>query len=367
MKPIYFLPFVLLLTALIAACNGGTDTQERGNITKAGPGAINDNAPSGLTVLTWRYLTRDRDIIAGYEQRTGAKVNVVVRPLREIIATAAAGQPLGADVVLLPTLEDAVRLRDFNALQPFFVDAFTNGDVADRYLDNEGYWAGLTRWTMINVYNPNAVTQEEASSYQGLVSVANRGIRVGAAHPDSSGLAGVVAALYTNVRPEAASVWADLMYQKTVGGLRGNDTDQLDRMLAGELDMAFVSLGAALRWFLDGNPTHFEAGKTWGMQYPRSRATDENYFNMTTVVMPARIANRSQSMRFINYLFDKEVNQQLASGWFEYPVQTFARPDGYITTLGQRLGLSVTGEELDQQIPAAWSIINQVAERANAQ
>lgn len=345
----------LLFIGLLGLFSCGNDNPS------AGGNAPAQDFPVGLNLLTWRYLAQDAALIKGFELRYRTKVNVIVKPMRDIIEEASRGA-LNADVVLLPTLEDAVRLRNFNVLQPFFVDAFTNGNVDDRYLDNEGYYAGLTRWTMVSVYNPNAVTSEEAGSYAGIVKATRRGIRLGVAHPDSSGLAGVVAGLNANLNSKAAAIWAQSVYEKSVGGPNGSDTDQLNRMLSGQLDMAFVSLGTAVRWFLNGDPQHFKAAETWRVRFPHTQATDINFFNITCVAMPANAPNRNMAVALINYLFAKDVQQKLTNAWFEYPAESFTEANDYLYGFPDQIGLKVNAETIEQNIPAAWALINQIAE-----
>ncbi len=349
-----------LLFICLTACGGDKGPKANRGI-QAGPGTLGTPNKT-LRLMTWRYLAQDQAIIKAFEDRYAAKVEVIVRPMKDIVADAVAGTPLNADVLIVPTLEDAARLRGFNALQPFFVDAFTNGDVADRFLDNEGYWAGLTRWTMVSVFNPNAVTSTEASSYLGLAKLTGRGIRLGVAHPDSSGLAGVVAGLHHNLNPDAAALWAKTIYTKSVGGPQGNDQDQLNRMLAGDLDVAFVSLGNAVRWFLDGNPQHFAAAEAWRVRFPHTEATNMNFYNMTCVTMPANAPDRNLGAKMIDFLFQQNIQEILTTGWFEFPSQTFAEANDYLYGFPDNIGLKVSGEEIESRLPAAWGIINQVAE-----
>jgi iron(III) transport system substrate-binding protein len=320
-----------------------------------------DNRPPGLRLLTWRYLAQDAEIVKKFEQRYRTKVAVSVKPMAEIVATAASGQALNADVVIVPSLEDATRLRGFGALQPFFVDKFTNGDVADRYLDNEGYYAGLTRWTMAAVYNPNAVTSEEAGSYRGIASLPLRGIRLGMAHPDSSGFAGIVSSLYTTVNPDAAALWAKVMYERSVGLPNGSDYDQMDRLLAGDLDIAFVSSGNAVRWFLNGNPVHYEAGGAWRVRFPQTEASGVNFYNMTCVTMAANAPNRNMAMTFINYLYEPENQRIMSDAWFEFPCETFSETNSYLYGIPDRIGLAFSAERTEEHISTAWQIINQIA------
>lgn len=311
--------------------------------------------------MTWRYLPQDKQIIQEFEARYRIKVDVIIKPMREIVAAAQAGNAPEADVLWVPTLEDATRLRGFEVLQPFFVDAFTNGDVADRYLDNQGYYAGLTRWTMATVYNPKAVTAEEASSYRGIATAPNRGVRLGVAHPDSSGLAGVISGLHSNLNPKAAALWAEAVYKGATGGTFGSDNDQMDRMLAGELDMAFVSSGAATRWILNGNPQHYDAGRLWRIAIPHTEATDLNFFNMTCVTMPVNAANRNMGMAFINYLYSLKVQQTLTDAWFEFPCQSFSEPNSYLYNYQGDVGVRVGAEQIEANIPMGWALVNQAA------
>ncbi|OAV44730.1 ABC transporter substrate-binding protein [Lewinella sp. 4G2] len=317
--------------------------------------------PVGLTVVTWRHLAQDAAIIKAFEDRMRIDVKVVIKPMREIMAGAAAGAGLEGDVVLVPTLEDAARLRGFDVLQPFFVNAFTQGEVSDAYVDNEGYYSGLTRWTMATVYNPNAVTAEEASTYRGVLEAPLRGIRLGAAHPDSSGLAGVIAGLNATLNQQAADFWAQGIYNKAAGGLQGNDYDVLERMLAGELDMAFVSSGAVMRWFLNGNQTHYAAGDAWRVKLPRTQATDDNFMNMTCITVPATAPNRVMALNFIDYLYEKNVQTQLTDAYFEYPTQSFTESNEYLYGIRDVIGRKPVVEVLENNLPLAWSLINREA------
>lgn len=362
MKRILFPLLVACLAIVFFACGDGKQPARSAG-PQAGPGAINSGA-APLRLMTWRYLPQDAEIVRAFSARYGVKVEVITRPMRDIVGDAVAGRTIQADVLLVPTLEDAVRLQGFNALQPFFVDAFTNGDVSDRYLDNEGYWAGLTRWTMATVFNPNAVTTEEASSYRGIIEATGRGLKLGMAHPDSSGFAGVVAGLATNLNPDAASLWAKTMYERSVGGPQGSDNDQMNRMLAGEIDLAFVSLGAAVRWFLNGNPQHFAAAEQWRVRFPHTQATDINFINMTCVTMPANTPNRDMALKMIDFLFQQDNQETMSNAWFEFPCQSFAEANEYLYGFPGQIGLKVSGEDIDRSLPTAWGIINGVAEQA---
>ena len=349
----------VLLT--LFACGGNDEPASQTVTTTA------DAPPVGLTVMTWRYLPQDRAIIEKFEARYRIQVEVIVRPMREVVAAAQQGHVPRADVLLLPTIEDAARLRGFNVLQPFFVDAFTEGQVGDRDLDNEGYYAGLSKWTMSAVYNPKAVTEAEASSYLGIAKAMGRGARVGVAHPDSSGLASLVGGLAANLSPDAAALWTRTVYGRATNGLYGSDYDQMNRMLAGEIDMALVSSGAAARWLLNGDKLHYDAGALWRIALPATEASNVNFPNWTCVAMPANTQRRNLAMAFINTLFSPENQQVLTDAWFEFPTYAFGTPNEYLNNYRGVVGNKFTAEMAEAACPVGWAMINQVAEESRGQ
>jgi ABC-type Fe3+ transport system substrate-binding protein len=167
--------------------------------------------------------------------------------------------------------------------------------------------------------------------------------------------------LHSNLNPKAAALWAEAVYKGATGGTFGSDNDQMDRMLAGELDMAFVSSGAATRWILNGNPQHYDAGRLWRIAIPHTEATDLNFFNMTCVTMPVNAANRNMGMAFINYLYSLKVQQTLTDAWFEFPCQSFSEPNSYLYNYQGDVGVRVGAEQIEANIPMGWALVNQAA------
>ncbi|MEM9836012.1 MAG: extracellular solute-binding protein, partial [Bacteroidota bacterium] len=343
----------LLLLLLLASC----ENKSKDNATTV---TANQQTYGTVNLVTFRHLVQDQEIVKAFEERYRLKVNVEVVPAATIIRRAQEGV-LGGDVVITPTLEDIVRLKNFDQLQPFFVDAFSRGNVDDGYLDDQGYFAGLSRWTMAAVFNPNAVAIEEVSTYKNIAKLPLRGIRIGMAHPDSSGLAATVAGLTRIVNDRAATLWTKLLYDGLTGSMIGNDYDVMDRMLKGDLDVAFVSSGAAVRWFLNGNPTHFKAAEAWRVKYPATETDEVNFFNMTSIGVIKNAPNRPQALQFIDFLFKKENQEKMGDAIFEYPTEAFSISNDYLSGIRGAPGRKISATETASRLPLAWGIINQVA------
>lgn len=354
--------FLLLLTLIMFSCGEKNNTADNSNNNNAAPSPGVQNMAAGITLTTFRYLPAEQDLVAEFEKRFRTKVNVNVMSPREIILKAQANQ-LEGDVFIVPTLEDIVRLKNFNQLQPFYVDVFSEGNVDDGYMDNEGYYAGLTRWTMCAVYDPKAVAVDEVSTYKNLAKLPSRGIKLGIAHPDSSGLAGVVSGLSKIVNPQGAQLWTNIMYNGLAIPADNNDKYLMDQLLLGNLQVAFVSSGAAVRWFMNGDPNHFEAGKRLRVKFPRTETDNVNFFNMTSIGMKANTPNRNMAMRFINFLYLKESQEKLATATFEYPTEAFSETDTYLLGLPDPIGRQVSANTIEDNIPLGWEIINRIGQQ----
>lgn len=348
--PGIILLFVLLL---VSACGGGSSADDRSQPTAS---QLGGEAPT-LSILTYQHNAIEQQIVDAFERETNIKVNVYLQPMKNIISAAQNGT-IGGDLVFFPTLEDAVRLRNFEVLQPFFVESFSDGTVDDRYVDNEGYYAGLRRWSMVAVYNFRQVAEGEVDSYLGLVKATDRGLRLGVAHPDSSGLAGIVGGLYRVVNPQAAALWTQTLNNRLTGTMSGNDYDQLERLKNGEIDIALVSVGALLRWTWGGNPENQAAADNWQARYPKTQTGDLNFVNISGLGLLAGAPNRSAASRFIDYLYQKENQELLGNYYKEYPTQVFAIPSDFLLGLRGAPGREVTVDQLEENIPQAWAILN---------
>ncbi|MEM6396172.1 MAG: extracellular solute-binding protein [Bacteroidota bacterium] len=346
--------FLCTITLLLStACGDGSSSNDRSQPTVS---QLSTEAPK-LSILTYQYNTFEQQIVEEFEAETNIDVTVYLQPMKSIISAAQNGT-IGGDLVFFPTLEDAVRLRNFEVLQPFFVESFSDGTVDDRYVDNEGYYAGLRRWSMVAVYNFRQVAEDEVNSYLSLVKAPERGLKIGVAHPDSSGLAGIVSGLYRVVNPQAAALWTKTLNDRIFGPMSGNDYDQLERLKNGEIDIALVSVGALLRWTWGGNPENQAAADNWQARYPKTQTGDFNFVNISGVSLLAGAPNRSAASRFIDFLYQQDNQEKLGNYYKEFPTQVFAIPSEFILGLKGAPGREVTVDQLEENIPQAWAIIN---------
>ncbi len=341
--------FILLA---LAACGQPED--------KGGSQGVRQDFGS-VRLLTYRYLPQDKAIIDSFQLKYKVRVEVELHSPASLLLQAQQKQ-LKGDLVMVPKLGDIVRMKSFGILQPFYLNAFSAGNVDDGYMDREGYYAGISRWSMAAVYNPNAVASDEVKTYRSIAQIPLRGIRMGMAHPDSSGLATVVAGLATLVNETGAALWAKMMMEGATPPLAGNDYDQLDRMLAGELDMAFVSASAAVRWLLNGDPQHFAAAEVWRIAYPHTEKDFITLMDVSSLGVLADAPNRDNALKLANYYFQQPNQELICDALFEYPNESFSVVSDFLMNLSGSPNRSVSADMLEDQLPFAYQVINKVAE-----
>jgi ABC-type glycerol-3-phosphate transport system substrate-binding protein len=110
MKSLLQLIAALALILSVAACGNDKAPARNTSGIKAGPGAINQSTSNTVKLMTWRYLTQDKEIIRDFETKYSVKVDVKVRSMVDIIADAVAGTKLDADVLIVPTLRRVATL-----------------------------------------------------------------------------------------------------------------------------------------------------------------------------------------------------------------------------------------------------------------
>lgn len=303
---------LFLFVVLFSACKPEAATDNSTTTTTA-------NA-NNLALLSHRYLVQDQQLYGTFRVRANKGVDVYLNEGEEIIANAQKG-PLRGDAVILEDLYQAHLLKKTGALSPY--NAATFGDyVPSRYVDNEGYWAALTRWTMSLVYLPERVDLEQMRTYGSLLDPRYQG-RISMAHPDSSGLISMVAGMIAAHGEEPARIYLETLKNNLSGPPRGNDWDAISDILRGNADIALVNGSQFMRYRHSGNAEMFKAME--GLQVEVPVDTDgNNYYNITPISILNNAPFRNYAISLVEFLTIEENQGMFAEAALEYPVNVFA-------------------------------------------
>lgn len=303
----------LLAIVGLAQCtpanDGGTSTQ--------------GNKAVGKTVRMYhhRYLVQDEELYGRFQANTECDIALTPMSGQAILEAALRGELQGGDIVVLESLYQAHQLRKAGLIEPYNVGNFGH-EVPSRYVDNEGYWAGLTRWTMGYVYNPEKLDYYAMQRYTGMLADEMLG-RVVMSHPDSSGFVTFAATMWGAYGAIPTRAYLEKLAGNLAHAPRGNDLEAILEVANGTADIAFVNVSEFLRYRYSGDPEAFRRTESLAVAIPRD-ARDNNFYDITPVCVLKNPPQRRYALSLIDYLTLRQNQTPYAEAAKEYPVNVYA-------------------------------------------
>ncbi len=343
---VLLLPFIVLLNS----CNNDSPTNNPP--PPPAPPAQNSN----LSLITYRYLVQDQQLLNQYRSRANKAVDVYKYSSDEIVALAKQGQ-LSGDVVIVEDLYDAHQLKKAGVISPY--NAGTFGDyIPSRYIDNEGYWGGLNRWTMSFVYRPAAVNLQDMRKYGSILDPKYKG-RIAMAHPDSSGLISMVAGMIAAHGEEPARIYLQTLKENLHAPPKGGDYEAISAVLRGNADVAFVNGSQFMRFKHSGNPELYKALDVLEMEIPTDN-DGNNYFNITPICILNNAPFRNYGINLVEFLTIEENHGIFVEANLEYPVNVFTElPELLNFTFNLPQG-KISAEMTENQLDKAAELVKQI-------
>lgn len=338
----------LLIYCLVSACKSDT-------ATSTPPAAASSN-PENIALLSHRYLVQDQQLLTTFRTRANKGVDVYVYEGKDVVELAKKG-PLKGDLVILEDLYQAHQLKKAGVISPY--NAGTFGDyVPSRYVDNEGYWAGVSRWTMSFVYRPDKVDLLQMRKYGGILDPRYKG-RVAMAHPDSSGLISMVASMVAAHGEEPARIYLETLKQNLNHAPKGSDWEAISSVLRGDADIAFINGSEFLRYQHSGNPEMFKSLAALEMEIPTDN-DENNYYNITPICILNNAPYRNYAINLVEFLTIEENQGMFAEAVFEHPVNVFS-PSGELlnNTFNLPQG-KISAEMAENQLDKAEQLVHQI-------
>jgi ABC-type Fe3+ transport system substrate-binding protein len=345
MKNVFFL---LLVCCLFTACKPEATTNT--------PPAQSTANPDNISLVSHRYLIQDQQLLNTFRVRANKAVDVYINEGNAAVKLAQQGQ-LRGDAVLLEDLYQAHQLKKLGVISPY--NAGTFGDyVPSRYIDNEGYWGGVTRWTMSFVYRADKVDLMQMRKYGGILDPRYKG-RVAIAHPDSSGLISMVASMIAAHGEEPAKIYLETLKKNLSSAPKGGDWEAISAVLRGDADIALVNGAKFLRYQHSGNPEMFKSLSELEMEIPTDN-DENNYYNISPICILNNAPYRNYAINLVEFLTIEENQGIFSEAYFEHPVNVFS-PSGELlnNTFNLPQG-KITSEMTENQLDKAEALVHQV-------
>ncbi len=319
--------FILLLTA----CGSESTQQESQTIQE-------------VNVYTHRHYDSDVKLFEEFTKQTGIKINVVKASADELMQRMEMeGENSPADVLLTVDAGRLFRAKEKGLLQA--IESELIKQAVPAYLrDKDNQWVSLTQRGRIVVYAKDKVKPEELSTYEALTDAKWKG-RLLVRSSDNIYNQSLLASIIAHKGEAAAKLWAEGIVKNMARSPKGNDTDQVSALIAGEGDLAIVNTYYVAK-MLTTEETK-SVGDKVGVFFPNSKDRG-THFNVSGGGIAKYAPNKANAIKLLEFLCSEQAQQIFAEANQEYPVRagvgTSATLQAFGTFKADTLDLSLLGK-----------------------
>ena len=299
-----------------------------------------------VTVYTHRHYDTDQKLIKQFEEQTGIQVNVVNAKADELIQKMKTeGEQSPADVLITVDAGRLVRAKNEGLLQAA-ESSFLDKTIPANLRDGQNYWFALTKRARVIAYHKDNVKPTLLSTYEDLADKKWDGkilIRSSGNIYNQSLMASIIA-----INGEAdAQTWAAGVLGNMARSPKGNDRDQVKAVLAGEGDIAVINTYYLGRLLNSKNPEEVKAGESVKVFFPNQNDRG-THINISGAGVAKYSPNKTNAIKFIEFLASKQAQEVFAEANYEYPVNKSAKISDLLLSWGDfkedKLPLEKLGE-----------------------
>ncbi len=309
-----------------------------------------------LKVYAYRYLASDQSFYQQFTQRTDIAVDVYLLSRKEMLGGLRDRDLSQADILLLPDLYTAELAEKSGVLQPFLSEQI-DINVANIFLDLQGFWMGMSRTTMGAVFPQTASVPNRLLTYENIVDPSLKG-KVVMGHPDSTDFPVMIAGMLVGKGEGATRKWLEKLQNVLAQPPSGNDYAQIQAVQEGKASVALLDIPTFLRYRHSGNPDHFTFGSSLAISIPMD-SENNNYYNLSVACLPAQVPHRKEAIQLLEFMTGPEVQSAYADAVIEYPVNPYSTiPDHLLPIEGLPQG-DVMPEDIENQVETARRLIRE--------
>ncbi len=281
-------------------------------------GAASAGAAENLNIYSHRHYGVDQEINALFTKNTGIEVRVVNADADQLIERLRSeGDNSPADLLITV---DAGRLqiaREQGLLRPI-ESALLTGATPAELRDPEGYWYPFAARARIIMVAADRVADGEIERYEDLSDPRWRG-RVAIRSSSSPYNQALVASLIAANGIEETEVWAQGVVQNMARPPQGGDRDQIRAVANGIADVCVANAYYLAMMLNSSDAAEREAAQGIRVVFP-NQAGRGAHFNVSAAGVTAHARHVEAARRYLEFLVSTEVQQMIAEGSYEYPI-----------------------------------------------
>jgi iron(III) transport system substrate-binding protein len=311
-----------------------------------------------VNVYSARHYDSDTELFNAFTQATGIKVNVIEAKADELIERIKSeGEASPADVIITVDAGNLWRAEQAGILASVNSEIL-NTAIPENLRHPEGKWFGLALRARVIIYNKNAVTPSELSTYEDLASETWRGrvcIRSSTNIYNQSLLASMIASLGS----EAAETWAQGIVNNMAREPEGGDTDQIKAVAAGQCDVAVSNHYYLARLIASSDLSDNEIANQVGIFFPNQDDRGA-HINISGAAVLENAPNKDNAVKLLEFLASPEAQAKFALQGYEYPVVAGVEASPIIVGFGDYKSDALNVTSYGENNPEAVKIMDRV-------
>ena len=270
-----------------------------------------------VNLYSSRHYDTDERLYTDFEKATGIKVNRIEAGADELIERMKAeGRNSPADVFLTTDAGRMWRAEEAGILAPVESELLDE-KIPEHLRHPDDLWFGFSQRARIIFYDKQDVT-EPPQTYAELADPKWKG-RVCTRSGSNIYMLSLLAAKIAHDGEEAATEWAQGLWDNRARDPQGGDTDQLRAIVSGECDVVLANtyyFARALRTEVDGVSAHVDR---IGWVFPDQDGAGA-HVNVSAGAMAAHAPHPEAAKAFLEYLASDSAQAYFSKGNDEYPV-----------------------------------------------
>jgi len=294
--------------------------------------AMDAHSAEVVNVYSARHYDTDDRIYDGFTSETGIEVKLIEGPSDSLLQRLKReGRRSPADVFVTV---DAGRL--FQAEQQGVFQSVNSAILSQRIPAHlrhpDGLWFGLTKRARIILRSRDRVSPGEITSYEDLAKPEWKG-RVLIRSSSNVYNQSLVGSIIEAHGQQTAEAWCRGLVANLGRKPQGGDRDQIKGVAAGEGDVAVANSYYFAR-MLSGTPEEKAAAAKVAVVFP-NQGDRGTHVNLSGIGVTANAPNKSNAIKFIEYLTGDVAQEIFASGNNEYPVVSSAESVPVLKSFGE--------------------------------
>jgi len=269
-----------------------------------------------VNIYSARHYRTDETLYADFTRQTGIKVNHLEANEDELLERVRHEGASGPADILITV--DAARLAKADELRLFMPLRSTLLESRVPAALRSSDWIAFSTRARVIVINKGAVKADEVQTYEDLAKPGLKGkvcSRSGA-HPYNLSL---MAALIAHLGEDKAEAWARGMVANFARQPKGGDTDQIKAVAAGECGVTIANTYYLARLMRSEKPEDRRLMERISVVWPNQK-TFGTHINISGGGILKTAPNKSNALRFLEYLVSDQAQRSFAEGNNEWPV-----------------------------------------------